>query len=691
MKASTLRSRQTRNSLSDLTHRGTRTYVLGEWHRLWFSLAGLAALAATLVDAVLLQRKYQIFTGGFLSTSHLESPLDIVLFMLTSLIADFGVTVTLAGASLWCLSRAGLNARPSILLVLVVTVAPFMVMNFIAYQIYTYLGDTVDFALTFEIADRSPAEIFAVAVTHLLAPLLLLAASAIFAVLLIWLFKRLVPGWAPLPRAPGLGRLGLETMVIILAALVVTGGAQLANESLERGLWRKPSGRLLVSIVERVSDVDGDGYGIMRRPFDPAPFNRDIFPYAVDIPGNGIDENGVAGDLPADSEAYKEGPPETTQWAFRPNVILILLESFRADLIGATHQGKAITPVLNALVESGAAATAAFSHNGFTAPSRHHLFSGSLPNIRRGSSLIDDFKANGYEVVYFSAQDAAFGGKRYDTGFARSDLYYDAQVEPNLRYTLFATPASIALPYQVMIEKVSEFLDRRQSDSPLFLYVNFQDTHFPYYHHKVRELISRAALPRASIGPDSAAELWATYVNTAANVDLGVGKVLNKFKESLGDPEPGIIITSDHGESLYDDGYLGHGIVLNDVQTQVPLIVVNLPTIVDQPFGQVQLRDAIRRALESEPQAVQGPIFRENPQTAVFQYLGNIERPRQIALKYAAGRTTFDFRSGRFQTLDGVWRKPDALSEVEEESYRSLIHEWERMVGAAHKARRDSG
>ena len=39
-------------------------------------------------------------------------------------------------------------------------------------------------------------------------------------------------------------------------------------------------------------------------------------------------------------------------------------------------------------------------------------------------------------------------------------------------------------------------------------------------------------------------------------------------------------------ESLYDDGFLGHGIAINDIQTRIPLIVANLPVAVAQPFGQ---------------------------------------------------------------------------------------------------------
>ena len=196
--------------------------VLTEWHRLWLSLALLAALLTSIADAVLLHRKYQIFTGGFLSVSHLDGLSDLLLFGLASIAADMGITTLIVAITLWIFSKIGLNARPSILTVLVIAVTPILVVDFIKYQIHAYVGDAFDFALTFEIADRNPKEIFAVAATHLVAPIALVTASGAFVVFLIWMFKRYVPGWAPLPEAPGALRVSIETMtVVVLAALLV--------------------------------------------------------------------------------------------------------------------------------------------------------------------------------------------------------------------------------------------------------------------------------------------------------------------------------------------------------------------------------------------------------------------------------------------------------------------------------------
>ena len=657
------------------------------WYRLWFSLAGIAALVVTFVDVVLLQRKYNIFTGGFLTSDYLKTPLDVALFLATSLIADMGLTLPLTGVALWIATQARLNAKPSVLAVLVVTLAPLMAWTFFTYQLRVYLGQVFDAALTYEIAGQNVSEIIAVAAPNLAVALIILVGGGAFTIAAIWLFKCLLTDWKQLPEKPSLRRLIAQSVIMFLAAMLVTSVAWVSSESFQQGLRPKLTGSLFASIGESFTDVDRDGYGLIRRPLDPAPLNSDIFPYAKEIPGNGIDENGVGGDLPAGTTQNTGAASADADWAFKPNVVLVLLEGFRADLLGAAYQGKVVTPVLDRLAEEGVSVPLVFSHAGFTAPSRYHLFSGSFSGARGNTSLIDDFKRNGYEVAYFSAQDVLFGGPNFDIGYARADVAYDAQIEPERRFTTFATPGSIGLPYQVITEKVSEFLESRQQSLPLFLYINFQDTHFPYYHRYVRDLISSASLSRADIGPGRAADLWATYVNTAANVDMAIGGVLEAVKRFLKDPVPGIIVTSDHGESLYDDGLLGHGIALNDIQTSVPLVVANLPVTIEQPFGLAELRDTLQRALEREPPADPRPIYNENPDRKVFQFLGRFARPRQIALRGLSGRTIYDFRTGRFKAPGGSWQRPQDLSESNVEAFRSLIHQWERQVLAAQSAR----
>ena len=72
MKQIELRSVSIKKWAPQNSARASRLPLIGEWHRLWFTLALLAAALTSVIDAILLQRKYQVFTGGFLSVDHFK-------------------------------------------------------------------------------------------------------------------------------------------------------------------------------------------------------------------------------------------------------------------------------------------------------------------------------------------------------------------------------------------------------------------------------------------------------------------------------------------------------------------------------------------------------------------------------------------------------------------------------------------
>lgn len=652
--------------------------VVGPWFRQCLMLGIIAAILGNIIDALLIQRKFNFFTGGFLSVFHLKGPSDTLIFIVTSLIADIGVTLPLVAITLVLCYYIRLNLKASQIAALIASAGPIIVADFISYRILEYVGDVFEYQLAVEISGRSFSELVTVASVHLIAPIFCMLGAAGILFFIIW--KANGYCFVPLPRSPAIRRLGLLCCIASLVGLLVTCAASMASETLDYGLRHKLSARIFYSVGDTLTDFDKDGYGMLQRPRDPDPFNSKVFPYATDSPGNGIDEDGVAGDLPLEPVAHSGDSIGVANWKSHPNVILIVLETFRADLVGMMYRGKAVTPVLNELARRGISVDLAFVNTAYTAPSRYHLFSGKMLPEKEQKTLIDDFKANGYEVAYFSAQDESFGGKSFDIGFDRADIPYDARVEPHRRYTTFTSAGSIALPYDVIIEKVAAFLASRNNKRPLFMYVNFQDAHFPYHHSGIRPILNRTALSRSKISPDRADDLWSTYANTAANVDYAVGKVLDAVGSYLGDPKPGIIVTADHGESLYDDGFLGHGFSLNDIQTRIPLVIVDLPITVEQPFEIPQMRAALNRMLSKGIETRPLPVVVTNPEGTVFLYVGNLERPAQIALRGFNGITVYDFRSNRVQISGRSWRKPEELTDTEFTSLQALVNLWERMI-----------
>jgi len=414
----------------------------------------------------------------------------------------------------------------------------------------------------------------------------------------------------------------------------------------------------------------------------------------VDEPGNGRDEDGVGGDLPAGTTPYVEAQAAAETpvavWPRTPDVVLVVLESFRADLLGARFEGTPITPALDALARRGYSSPAAYSHNGYTVQSRFHLYTGTLAGRPGAPTLIDDFKAHGYQVAYFSGQDESFGGQQYDIGFSRADASADARTDRARRYSTSSTPGSLAVPMAVVEAHVADFVAKASPDRPLFLCVNFHDTHFPYTHDGIETITSSTRLPRELIAPGEKDRLWATYVNTAANVDRAIGQVIERVRAARG-REPGVIVISDHGESLFDDGSLGHGFTLNDTQTRVPFVVANLPLVVPEPFMQSELRPALLAAMR-EADGSRTPHARPRGEAPAFQYLGDLGRPRQLSFLGAQGRFFYDFRSGRAKPPSGDWLQPAQLPKPEQGEFLDLVRFWERIQLARHSAwRRTDG
>lgn len=635
----------------------------------------MAALTATAFDAILLQQKKAFFTGGFLASAYTRTWAEAIGFLLVSFVLDFALLSALVVFARWLTASRRLTAPARVIAVMGLASAPIVVMTFIAYRLLAYLGSAFDLSLMFDLTGNKPQEILAVAARHVAAPALLFAAAAAVAIGFVWAVNRFAGG-TPLPE-PRPRRGWLVLLAALTLGVVAVSAASLASEAAEDGLPRTAAGRVFSTIARYATDIDRDGYGALGTLRDPAPLNADVRPFAIERPGDGIDQNGVGGDLPIDAPPHLEPSAERKSWPVKPDIVLVVLESFRADAVGRVVEGVRVTPTLDAIANEGIAARFAYSHNGYTAQSRFHLFSGSVAGIRDDGTLVDDFKSNGYEVAYFSGQDESFGGPEYAVGFDRADVAYDARKDRKNRYSTFTTAGSLAVPAQTVIQRVTEFLEQRKGDRPLFLYVNFHDTHYPYHHAGIAPLLRAPVLDEADISPANQAALQQMYLNTAANVDKAIGETLAAVERRLGH-RPAVIVTSDHGESLFDEGFLGHGYALNDVQTRIPLIVRGLPMVIEQPFGQSDLRNALVAALSSADPAA-SPRVVNRPDKTVFQYLGTIERPRQIALRTPDGSLVYDFRTGTASSVDGG---PGVQSGSPNPSGQltALVHLWERMI-----------
>ena len=477
-------------------------------------------------------------------------------------------------------------------------------------------------------------------------------------------------------RAAALQAPRVRTLVLAAGLVAIGCAGFLAYPSpltkrLTDAVALQPTAMLFRTLVNRVTDVDRDGSGLLSHPPDPAPFDAEIHGFALDRPANGIDEDLLTGDLPAGWPAPRPIEPPGEPPVRRPDVLVIYLESFRHDVLGLLSDGVPVTPFFDSLARDGASSDQMYVHSPFTARSRAQLFGGVLVPRPGQHTWIDDFRELGYQTAHFSGQDDSFGGTEAMLGRQPADVFYDARNDTALRISRSTAPASLQVSWKLLLQRVEGFLDSRDSDTPLFLFVNIVDTHYPYDHAELDRLIPGEPVDRSEIRSYNRERIWQTYLNAAANVDRAAGLLVRAFRSSIGDREHAILVTGDHGQSFYEDGTLGHGRRLDRHQTQVPLIVWGLGGRWPEPVGAADLRGLLLRSL-SAPYA-QRPDFAVAPDRRLFQYLPNLDRPDRIAWRTAADATLYDFELGSAVREDG------SALDLRSEQVVSLIRAWEAL------------
>jgi hypothetical protein len=596
----------------------------------WLLAASVALVGAA--DAVVLDLARGYFGTGYNGVA-LRAPGEIAAFFAGGAVLDLA-----AVGFAWCcvlpLARA-LGARPlrALAVSTVAGVALPLAFDLIRHRLHRVLGDVLELSLLLDLAAGSWRNALGEA-SQDLPPLALLGAagggSAALAFVALGLLERRYPRLrtVELPRTLRLASLSACAGVLAVG-LIAFGSKHLT--AVENGWSEKPAGRVLRSLVSAITDVDRDGYGWLSSPADPSPLDAAVHPYAVEIPGNGIDENGIGGDLPPGTQPPRPVPvPTPRPNPTGPSVLLVFLESFRADLLGRTLDGRAVTPNLDALARQGTHATA-YAHLPLTWAARGSLLQGRVVPLPRASTLIDDFIARGYEVAWFSGQHDGLAEQDVRLGLERVTSFYDARADIPRRTSRSAQPISLQVSWKTVLGRVRDYLDARKSRAPLFLYVNIVDTHFPYWHRELDEIVMRGSLPREAIGPANRERVWLSYLNAAANVDRAIGAIESVAREKLGSSLR-VIVTGDHGQSFYEDGLLGHGQSLDESQSAVPFVasVASLP--LPHPLALSDVRGLLGHWLDGKQPPASALARKE-----IFQHVGAIDRVVLVGLRGESG------------------------------------------------------
>lgn len=581
-------------------------------------LVPLAALGLGAVELAVADRKYGVFTGGFGTSSAVDRPGEIALFA-----AGYAVSQAFAALLAWWICARLARRRPGWQALLGFAFL-YLGLGLLAltaqYQLHSYFSDAVSFALLRQLGGGSLGDALLFGKNEIAWGLAALAGLG----LAWWLASRLARRFARiLPDAsadPPRGRwLAACTALLALALVAVPR----VGEDSAKGLQRTLAWQAAANLAALATDFDRDGYGLAGLSIDAHPFDPARHPLALDIPGNGIDEDGYGGDLRL--VAVPEARPAIAGLATRPHVVFVVLESVRADVLGKRIGGRPVAPNLEALAATGGAVAPAYSHVGFTTASLKSIFAGRLAPRRGDPSLFAELRSAGYRIGVFSGQPEDFGDIS-DTVAMRenAEIFVDAETLRDERAFNFAAQGSLLVDEAILLREFDLALGAAEAwREPRFVYLNFQSAHFPYHHPGVPERVGKP-LPRSEITAANKERVAETYWNAVAHADAHLGLLVERLQRLGVWDETILLVTGDHGEALFEDGFLGHGHVIDDTQYATFLVASRPLGGLAGPIALSDYRGILLDLIAGEP-----PV---PPTQRPFMHIGELEAPSAIAL-----------------------------------------------------------
>jgi arylsulfatase A-like enzyme/cytochrome c-type biogenesis protein CcmH/NrfG len=288
----------------------------------------------------------------------------------------------------------------------------------------------------------------------------------------------------------------------------------------------------------------------------------------------------------------------------QPNVILITLDTVRADRMGFLGSKLGLTPHLDALAGQSVVFEHAYSQAPITPVSHATILTGTYPQyhgIRNFGDrlppsvpfLPEILHAQGYRTGAFVGSIILDPKNGFASGFERGFDVYNAGF--HRQKTGERREASMQRRGEVTLGHVLEWLGQQQG-RPFFLWFHLWDAHDPYNPPEP----FRSRFPGAP------------YNGSIAYLDATVGKLLDYLRNQGLYDNALIAVAADHGESLGDHGELTHSIFLYDATIHVPLLL-KFPgnrfvgQHVNASASLVDLAPTLLEALgQKPPQAMQG-------------------------------------------------------------------------------------
>ncbi len=305
----------------------------------------------------------------------------------------------------------------------------------------------------------------------------------------------------------------------------------------------------------------------------------------------------------------KEAPPPPGP---TPNIVFVMIDTLRADVVGVYGQGSGLTPTLDSLASDGVLFDRMIAQAPWTQPSIASLFCSRYPGVHKVIDYRQAFTATfqgadkivvfdeSFETLPESLQargyaTAAFVANPYilrEYGFAQGFDHFDSSFARN------TTPGS------VVNRAAIDWINQRDPAKPFFVFLHYMDAHGPYdaapdvltplldaveqkpnkrrlTDKQFKDLKYLRRLPEAYADQKELhnrlypyQEYWAArYQAGVRQADQFVGELRDTLSDMGMWDEAYVIVTADHGEALCEHGFWEHGWSAHHTDLHVPMIL----------------------------------------------------------------------------------------------------------------------
>ncbi len=257
----------------------------------------------------------------------------------------------------------------------------------------------------------------------------------------------------------------------------------------------------------------------------------------------------------------------------RPNILLYVVDTLRADRLGCYGDEHAATPRIDAFAEEALLFENAFAPSSWTRSSMASLFTGLYPTRHLTedrsdrlpdsvTTLAEELRAAGYATAFVPSNPNVSSVFGFDQGFETLIELYGRREAGHVKSDELVTPAS------EVTERAIEWLE--SAPRPFFLASLSIDPHAPYRSPPVGP---PGELQSPTAGRLGRQDLLPLYRGEIAANDEAFGALIEHLRERGELDSTLVVFTSDHGEEFWEHGGYGHGRSLYDEVLRVPLLL----------------------------------------------------------------------------------------------------------------------